>query len=1204
MSNLLKSKFLLGVLVVAILVVGGVAFLGAGKASADCTITSTLKLGSKGTQVVCLQSSLGLTADGSFGPKTLAGVKAWQTNAGLVADGIFGAKSRAAFTSSTVTTTYPAGCTSASGYSPTTGAPCTGVVTTTYPAGCTSSAGYSSTTGASCSTGVISSATGPVSASLASDTPASGYIIANQATADLAHFAFSGVGTVNTLVLQRTGVSDQNTLSNLYLYDGAVRLTDGYSFNNTGQLTMNSLGIAINGSKVISVKADIALVTNASSLGITLVGYTAAGNAAVTANIKGNEMTYGVGNLASAYLGANPSAGTAKTVNAGTSAYTVWSSALQVNTRAVWLKGANLRIIGSAPSDALGNIKLYVDGVAVGSTATIGTITGSTYAMFDFSAAPVSLTTGTHTVDLRADVVKGSSYTVTVSIQQASDLVIYDAQVGVNIAALGPAGVAFTSNSGAEITINAGSASVVIDPTFQSLTNITGGATNALIGKFKVHGYGEDVKVSTLVVLPIMGGTPTLASGVCTANVNCSLNNVTVYFNGSQVGSSQNWTGLAATTLSFTLGSQMIIPAGTDSYIEVRGDLQNASSINYTGGTVAVQLNGLTGNSQGQTSHTTINFPGATLTNVVGTALTIQTGTLAVSKNTGYASQSVGPNTANTKIGSYVLQNQSTSESVRVTSFAIGLTRSDGTTVLTNLGSATVYPALTNFSNLKTSETSGSGATPIQPSAANTFSVDFLLAPGATKVIDVLADTSSTAASAAFNTNLVVTSLGSSSNVSILQNATGTAVTGQIMTLAVGLITNSISLGTLTTAQQFVPAAGGATNATKAVFKIAATGGSAVISEMKFTVNSQDFSSTGTYSAIAAGAATFTPAAGHAADADRFAVGDVVQIVASTTNGLGTVTAITGTTSVTVTITVAATGTGSALRLVPATVTAIKVGNVSAAPVGGIAYLTGLNLTVPNGGSGLSQDVFISYAEVGTNGVVSGSTSRVALEYLKYTSGNTTSTLCTPEIAACDTAMTTMTVAAPTMKMVGSAPGLSLAGSTSRLVIGSIDIGNITVSANAKGDITLNALPISVTILNATLTNANPGYNAQGIRVKDKDGNPVTTTNGAFTNTTTGGTSTIAFTNGYQIPAGTSQTFHVFLTFDGVTALTASATMGLGTADLLSWTDTAGNALATNSIDVAGSAATTLANRYLNLSAGTGFFYNYPTNTVNVNNAS
>jgi len=1113
----------------------------------------------------------------------------------------------------TGTMTYPAGCTSSSGFSPTTGASCAGTMTstTTYPAGCTSATGYSATTGASCATGtvVVPPVTGPVTVSLASDTPASGYIVGSQATADLAHFTFTGTGTVNSVVLKRTGISDQNTLSSVYLYDGNTRLTDGYSFNNVGQLTMNNLGLVIAGSRTISVRADVAASQTASTLGITLVSFTAVGNAAVTANVKGNEMTYGTGNLASVYLATQASVAVpAANVNAGTSAYTVWSAPVQVNVRTVWLKGANFRMVGSAPVDALGNIKLYVDGVNTGAAANVITITGSNYASFDFSAAPISLSTGSHTVDVRADVVKGSSYTVTTSIQQASDLVLFDAQVGVNLAAAVSSTVAFTANTAGTITILAGSASVVVDPTFNSLTNITGGSTNATIAKFKVHGYGEDVKVSSILVTPIVlsgvAGTCTThaTTGVATAGT-CGLNNVTIYFNGSQVGSSATLTsaGMGSVMSAFSLGSQMILPAGTDSYIEVRADLQTTGSVNYTAGSVSANLIvNTTNNGQGQNSKATLNFPTGTVT---GTVLTIQTGTLAVSKNTGYANTSVNPNIANVKAGSFTLQNQSSSESVRVTSLTVTLFDSAGAAMTT-----TSTPALTNFSNLRTSETSGSGANPIQPAASNVFSVDFTLLPGATKVIDVLTDTGAytTSPTNTFTVKLVVTSLGSSSNVSISQNSNGTAVTGQTITLAVGTVTNPPTLTAATsTSQQFVPASGGATDATKATFKISATGGSATISELKFTVNSQDFSSAGTYSAITADNAvtrTFTPTT--AAEADRFKAGDSVQIVASTTNGIGTVISVTAATSVAVLIKVAATGTGSALRMVPATVTNVRVGNVSAAPVSGIAYLTGLALQVPNGGAGLSQEVFVSYAPVGTNGVSTGSTSRVALESIKYSSGGTTTTLCTVAIAATGcTVLAAGGVTAPTMKVVGSSPSITVTSSGSTLVPGTVEVARVTVAAT-KGTITLNALPISVSIASAQLTAGGGGAN--GIIVKDVNNNPVTVTNSAFSSTTAGGTSTITFTSGYQID--TTQTFKIYLVvsatnFNGATPVAHAATVstGLGTADLLNWTDTQGNASTTTGLDVAGSAVTTGSNLWLDtVSVTPGFFYNFPTTTVSV----
>jgi murein DD-endopeptidase MepM/ murein hydrolase activator NlpD len=56
----------------------------------------TIKKGSKGKAVAYLQSKLGITADGAFGPITDRAVRAFQTSKGLVVDGIVGAKTWAA----------------------------------------------------------------------------------------------------------------------------------------------------------------------------------------------------------------------------------------------------------------------------------------------------------------------------------------------------------------------------------------------------------------------------------------------------------------------------------------------------------------------------------------------------------------------------------------------------------------------------------------------------------------------------------------------------------------------------------------------------------------------------------------------------------------------------------------------------------------------------------------------------------------------------------------------------------------------------------------------------------------------------------------------------------------------------------------------------------------------------------------------------
>src|SRR3989344_7442961 len=145
MSKLLKSKIFLGFMVLAFV-------LSVGVLSADAAYmhSVTLKQGSSGAQVASLQATLGVSADGSFGPITRAAVVAFQLANGLVADGIVGPMTGAVLSGVPSSGgSYPAGCTSNSGYSVTTGQSCAASMGA-YPAGCSSTVGYSPTTGAKC----------------------------------------------------------------------------------------------------------------------------------------------------------------------------------------------------------------------------------------------------------------------------------------------------------------------------------------------------------------------------------------------------------------------------------------------------------------------------------------------------------------------------------------------------------------------------------------------------------------------------------------------------------------------------------------------------------------------------------------------------------------------------------------------------------------------------------------------------------------------------------------------------------------------------------------------------------------------------------------------------------------------------------------------------------------------------------------------
>ncbi len=146
----------------------------ASAASAAYTHTGLLKMGMTSSQVMSLQQALNAngflvstTGAGSpgmesmyFGAKTKAAVMAYQSAKGLTpVDGIVGNITGTSLMANAGggSGVYPAGCSSNSGFSTTTGMPCSSA---SLPTGCTSTTGFSPVTGASCAGG--STSTGPL----------------------------------------------------------------------------------------------------------------------------------------------------------------------------------------------------------------------------------------------------------------------------------------------------------------------------------------------------------------------------------------------------------------------------------------------------------------------------------------------------------------------------------------------------------------------------------------------------------------------------------------------------------------------------------------------------------------------------------------------------------------------------------------------------------------------------------------------------------------------------------------------------------------------------------------------------------------------------------------------------------------------------------------------------------------------------------
>ena len=787
MSNLFKSKFVLGLMLVAAVVFS--------TGTAEAAITKTLKYGMKDAQVKELQQNLnaaGFTVSTSgagsvgyettsFGTKTKLAVQAYQASKGLTADGIFGPASRAAWTGGS-TVGLPAGCTSTSGFSPLTGQACNGTTTNTQ--------------------------TGPVTATLASTNPASGTLVAGQATASLAQFTFNGSGTVTAVTLQRIGVSADTTPSNVYLFDGAVRLTDAASVSNTGTVTFTAPAglFTVSGSKTITVKSDIASGTSGQTVGFTLATFTTSAGT-TTANLSGN-----IHSIASATLATVASSGTVTpsgaTLNPGANV-TVWQDTLTVSNRDVWMKRLALRNIGSAPASAFANFKLYVNGVQVGSATGLD---ANGYVTFDMTSSPVTLASGSRVVRVDADIVSGASRTVQFSLRNAADVDFVDSSFGVNVS---PTSTPWGSASANNISGTSGGTMTVEKDVTSPSTNITLSGNDVTLGVFKLTAYGEPIKVETLTAGHTTSVTATLRNGRLLMSTDGT--------NWTQYGSTS--TILAAGT-SYTVN--YTVNPGTPVWVKVNADVYDNDGTQsiVAGTTIVANLVAGSSNAQKIDSLGSISVPGSTVT---GNTLTVASATATLTKNNTYANQTIAVPANIFKIGSYNLAGSSV-EDILVTTLSFDIEGTSDTFEAADL--TNMYVVVKN------------GATTVaQPSPLatvnaddNNFSINYTLPKNANLSIELFANVGSSVTNGdVLSTDLVVSGTALTSGIAVTTDSNTSADAGDIdgQTLTAGTATLTATTDASTPVASIV-----ADNqtVTAAAFKFASVTAGFNVTDLTFTL--------------------------------------------------------------------------------------------------------------------------------------------------------------------------------------------------------------------------------------------------------------------------------------------------------------------------------------------------------------------------------
>ena len=702
-----------------------------------------------------------------FGPATRAAVIKFQNKYasevlapyGLTSGtGYFGVSSRTKANAiiaagTTPGVTLPAGCTSTSGFSPITGERCDSGSTVVLPPGCTSTSGFSPITGQPCSGGTTTPVTGAFSVTLASTNPASGTLIQGQATADLMRFLVSnGTGSevrVTAVELTRLGVSADATLANVYLFDGAVRLTDAGTVS-AGKVTFNDpngvIVIPANSTKTISVKADIALVTAGQTVGVSVSAITSSTTLTGTLPIAGNIHTIANATLASvAISNVLPSGGTPQTDPID--GVRIWEATFTVSQRNVEFTKLALRQINSIDRADISNFKLLVDGVEI---ASVPSLDANGYVTFTFNK---TLVTGSRNVKVLANVTGGSSRYIQMSLRNKADIDVKDAEYGVNVS-VSPNTVTATA-----IQVNVGAFTITANNAALPVT-IANSASSVLIGKWTFKATGEAVKVETLTAgftytnsgfvatttnpdpadpeniasKATCNGTYTdSVSGV--SNSSCAtptatLRNGKIMINGAQAGSTAT---LAQAGTPYTVN--YTFQPGVETVVEVYADVYDNDGLGANGGIIVandkIQAKLVQGadNATKQVSLGVVGVPSSTSE---ASEIIVSSGQASLVMVPSFGSRSTVLPQTGYQLGSWTLT-ASTSEDINVNNLSFNMTFAGaGGTAFAITDMADMYATYQIGSS--TVVTTSVTPTPTDP---NSFSASFTLPKGQTATINL-----------------------------------------------------------------------------------------------------------------------------------------------------------------------------------------------------------------------------------------------------------------------------------------------------------------------------------------------------------------------------------------------------------------------------------------------------------------------------------
>ena len=281
---------------------------------------------------------------------------------------------------------------------------------------------------------------GAVTASLSSSNPSATTVTTNAQGVEYIRVRLSGTGTVSEMTFKRQSAGSVNDFDNLYLYDGARRLTSGKSLSSsTGEVTFVNLNIAVSGSKDLSLVADLsATAGNVNSFSLTSAKL-AAGSVTGTP-VSGNNMT--VSGSASGGITVNK-VGSLPNPNVGQKGALISEFKLTANTEAASVKRLTLYQAGTVKVSDITNVK-----VKVGTTEYPGTVTTDSYLVFDLGSGHTILKGGEAVFYVYGDLAGKKDEDVNLYFENVTDILATGDQYGFGMAVTNAAGTGLTSTAG------------------------------------------------------------------------------------------------------------------------------------------------------------------------------------------------------------------------------------------------------------------------------------------------------------------------------------------------------------------------------------------------------------------------------------------------------------------------------------------------------------------------------------------------------------------------------------------------------------------------------------------------------------------------------------------------------------------------------------------------------------------------------------